>query len=54
MDVFNEKSIECSIELEKAIEAHEGGEFDVFPHMTQCALDIICGNAHFKTQICDS
>lgn len=44
MDVFNDKSLECARLLENTIEEHGGNEFDVFPHMTQCALDIICGN----------
>ncbi len=47
MDVFNEKSLVCASAFEKAIDVHGDSEFDVFPIMTQCALDIICGN--FKT-----
>ena len=50
VDVFNEKSFECGREFERAIKHHDGGEFDVFPIITQCALDIICGTlvySHF-------
>ncbi|KAI9563279.1 hypothetical protein GHT06_010737 [Daphnia sinensis] len=42
VDVFNEKSIDCARQLEQAIETHGDKEFDIFPIMTQCALDIIC------------
>ncbi|XP_032789240.2 cytochrome P450 4c3 [Daphnia magna] len=42
VDVFNEKSIDCARQLERAIETHGDNEFDIFPIMTQCALDIIC------------
>jgi cytochrome P450 family 4 len=45
VDVFNEKSADCAREFTKAIEAHgDENEIDIFPMMTQCALDIICGN----------
>ncbi|XP_057367277.1 cytochrome P450 4c3-like [Daphnia carinata] len=42
VDVFNEKSVDCARQLEQAIEKHGDDEFDIFPIMTQCALDIIC------------
>ncbi|XP_046640760.1 cytochrome P450 4c3-like [Daphnia pulicaria] len=43
VDVFNEKSADCAREFTKAIEAHgDENEIDIFPMMTQCALDIIC------------
>ncbi|XP_046449670.1 cytochrome P450 4c3-like [Daphnia pulex] len=42
VDVFNEKSFDCGREFERAIVQHGGKEFDVFPIITQCALDIIC------------
>jgi cytochrome P450 family 4 len=44
VDVFNEKSDDCARQLNRAIDIHRDAEFDVFPIMTQCALDIICGN----------
>jgi cytochrome P450 family 4 len=44
VDVFNEKSDDCARQLNRAIDIHGDAEFDVFPIMTQCALDIICGN----------
>lgn len=46
VDVFNEKSVDCARELERSIEIHGDAEFDVFPIMTQCALDIICGESN--------
>ncbi|XP_046449158.1 cytochrome P450 4c3-like isoform X2 [Daphnia pulex] len=42
VDVFNEKSDDCARQLNRAIDIHRDAEFDVFPIMTQCALDIIC------------
>jgi cytochrome P450 len=44
MNVFNEISVAASHEFEKAIEANNGGEFDIFHIMMGCAMDAICGN----------
>jgi hypothetical protein len=33
-----------SEEFEDALETNKGGEIDVFPIMSRCTLDIICGN----------
>ncbi len=48
VDVFNEKSFDCARELERIIESQDGSEFDIFPIITQCALDIICGKRLIK------
>ena len=48
VDVFNEKSLECAKELERIIDSQNGSEFDIFPIITECALDIICGNIFFN------
>nr|CAH0098902.1 unnamed protein product [Daphnia galeata] len=42
MNVFNEISVAASHEFEKAIEANNGGEFDIFHLMMGCAMDAIC------------
>lgn len=44
MYAFNDKSLVCARELEQAIESQNGGEINVFPIMTHCTMDIICGN----------
>jgi cytochrome P450 family 4 len=44
MDAFNDKSLVCAREIEEAVESNNGGEINVFPIMTRCTLDIICGN----------
>lgn len=51
MDVFNEKSLDCVDEFERAVETHGDDEFDVYPIMTKISLDIICGNGYYSTQI---
>ena len=43
VDVFNEQAVKCAKELDH----HLGKELDIFPVMTQCALDIICGTIDF-------
>jgi cytochrome P450 len=41
IDVFNENS---QILVDKLMKKSDGGEvFDIFPFITRCALDIICG-----------
>jgi cytochrome P450 len=44
MGAINDKSKECVKEFEDALETNKGGEIDVFPIMSRCTLDIICGN----------
>lgn len=45
MNAFNDKSLVCAGEIEEAIQSHNGGEINVFPIMTRCTMDIICGNS---------
>ena len=45
VDVFNEQSLVCARQLEMALETSKDGQLDIFPFMTECALDIICGNS---------
>ena len=47
VDVFNKKSWDCAKELERIIDSQNGSEFDIFPIITECALDIICGSQIF-------
>ena len=44
MYTFNEISVITGRELETAIEANNGGEFDIFHIMLGCSLDAISGN----------
>ena len=46
VDVFNEQAVKCAKELDH----HLGKELDIFPVMTQCALDIICGTIDFPSR----
>ncbi len=50
MDIFNEKSLGCVGEFERAVKAHGDDEFDVYPIMTKISLDIICGNGYTIAQ----
>ena len=44
IEVFNKKSVDCARVLDKAVGQNDGNEIDVYPIITQCALEIICGN----------
>lgn len=40
VEIFGEK---CQILVEKLHKKADGNEFDIYPFITHCALDIICG-----------
>ncbi len=48
MYAFNDKSLVCAQEIEEAINSKIGGEINLYPIMTRCAMDIICGNYLIK------
>lgn len=41
VNIFNEKSVDTARQMEHALDIRD--ELDVFPIVTQCALDILCG-----------
>lgn len=48
MYAFNDKSLVCAQELEEAMNSNIGGEINLYPIMTRCTMDIICGNSLIK------
>lgn len=40
LDVFNEQSVVLGKKLEKEV---DNGSFNIFPYVTLCTLDIVCG-----------
>ena len=50
MDIFNEQSSVLVKKLEKEVDRDS---FNVFPYVTLCTLDIVCGEFEFDTEILD-
>lgn len=46
IQVFNEQSVVLVEKLNKKV----GQDFDIFPFVTRCTLDIICGKNSFSFQ----
>lgn len=40
LDVFNEQSVVLTNKLENEV---DNGSFNIFPYVTLCTLDIVCG-----------
>lgn len=56
LDIFLEVFVEkCDILIKRLDKECDKEEFDVYPYITQCALDVICGmysfNLHFIENI---
>ena len=47
IDVFNEQSQVLVQKLTQATELFGENCFNIFPFVTRCTLDIICGNNYF-------